>query len=316
MGDDGGRRMRASYRHTQVGWIIIIVMAVVAIVPTAILIQAQAALPLALMLGISGVVLALFGTLTVCVDTESIEIRFGIGLFRRRVSRADIKSCRCVRNPWYYGWGVRFVSGGMLYNVSGLSAVELALANGKRLRVGTDEPEKLANALRELLAVPPASAGELPGAGARLGGALALGVALGVIMTVGILFYVQMQPPEVAVTEKAVRVASLFYGERVALGDIADASLEPRLPRVLLRTNGFALGGILRGHFNVEGLGDGQLFVDAKHSPFVVIRKRRGFLIVNLSRPEETRRMFAVLEGLLAQRAKAAPSLTGATPGR
>ena len=37
---------------------------------------------------------------------------------------------------------------GWLYNVSGYEAVEIALASGKRLRLGTDEPHRLAQALR------------------------------------------------------------------------------------------------------------------------------------------------------------------------
>jgi hypothetical protein len=308
--------LRASYRHTQVGWIIIVLTAVAVGLPVPTLIQARAWFALIPLLGVAALVLALFGTLTVSVDTESIGIRFGIGLIRRRVSRGDIRSCGLVRNSWYYGWGVRFVPGGTLYNASGLSAVELALANGKRLLIGTDEPEKLDAALRELLAVAPASSGAQPGTSARRAAMPALVVIVGVMVTVGILFYLQVQPPKVSVAEQAVSVASLFYGEDVALGEITDASLESRLPRILLRTNGFALGGILRGHFRVEGLGNGQLFVDAKHPPFVVIRKKSGLLIVNLDRPEETRRMFAVLQGLLARQVVAAPSLTGPTPGR
>ena len=35
-----------------------------------------------------------------------------------------------------------------LWNVSGLQAVELVLNNGKRFRIGTDEPENLVNAIQ------------------------------------------------------------------------------------------------------------------------------------------------------------------------
>jgi hypothetical protein len=36
----------------------------------------------------------------------------------------------------------------MLYNVSGTGAVEIKLRSGQRFRVGSDEPEALAQALR------------------------------------------------------------------------------------------------------------------------------------------------------------------------
>jgi hypothetical protein len=36
----------------------------------------------------------------------------------------------------------------MLWNVSGLDAIELTFATGKRFRIGTDEPGKLLEAIR------------------------------------------------------------------------------------------------------------------------------------------------------------------------
>src|SRR5688500_17243371 len=50
-----------------------------------------------------------------------------------------------------------------------------------------------------------------------------------------------------------------------------------RLPPIELRTNGFAVGGTLRGNFRLTGLGTGQLFVNRGDPPFVVIKRARGF---------------------------------------
>jgi hypothetical protein len=56
-----------------------------------------------------------------------------------------------VRNPWYYGWGIRITPDGLLYNVSGTRAVEITLTDGSKLRLGTDEPEALCQAIRSWL---------------------------------------------------------------------------------------------------------------------------------------------------------------------
>jgi hypothetical protein len=40
-----------------------------------------------------------------------------------------------------YGWGIHYYGKGWLYNVAGLDAVEIRLTSGRRLRIGTDEPE-------------------------------------------------------------------------------------------------------------------------------------------------------------------------------
>ena len=58
------------------------------------------------------------------------------------------KSAEKVRNKWYYGFGIRLIPGGQMYNVAGLDAVELKLTNGRVFRVGTDESDKLLTAIQ------------------------------------------------------------------------------------------------------------------------------------------------------------------------
>ena len=94
-----------------------------------------------------GICLILFYKLTVEIDECYLKIRFGIGIIRKNFSLKDIESCQVVRNPWYYGWGIHWTSNGWLYNVSGFYAVELRMKNGKKCRIGTDEPKELEKAI-------------------------------------------------------------------------------------------------------------------------------------------------------------------------
>ncbi len=97
------------------------------------------------------VTLGLFSTLTVEINDENIRIKFGPGLIRKRFPLKDIESSQKVKNCWYWGWGIRLIPGGWLYNVSGLSAVELRMKNGKTYRIGTDDPNGLAQAIQRML---------------------------------------------------------------------------------------------------------------------------------------------------------------------
>lgn len=104
--------------------------------------------PLALaVLSIPALVLLLFHSLTVEVTDETVHVHFGPGLASFDFALRDIESVTAVRNPWYYGWGIRITPHGWLYNVSGLDAVELRLRSGRRVRIGTDEPQRLAEAI-------------------------------------------------------------------------------------------------------------------------------------------------------------------------
>ena len=100
------------------------------------------------------VAMGLFATLTVRVDTQMLRIRFGLGVIRQNFLLEDIETVCAIKNPWYYGWGIRYTPRGWLYSVSGLSAIELQMKNGRKYRIGTDDPmgltRALGNALKEL----------------------------------------------------------------------------------------------------------------------------------------------------------------------
>ncbi len=90
-----------------------------------------------------------YSSLTVTIMDDTLEVRFGPGLIRRRYRLADVESSRVVRNRFYYGWGTRLTPHGWLYNVSGLDAVEVQFKAGRKVRIGTDEPQTLDVAIRE-----------------------------------------------------------------------------------------------------------------------------------------------------------------------
>lgn len=95
-----------------------------------------------------GMVALLFYELTVEVDRTQLRFRFGVGLIRTRIPLAEIVAVAPVRNSWWYGWGIHRTPHGWLYHGSGWEAVEITLASGQRLRLGTDEPQRLALVLR------------------------------------------------------------------------------------------------------------------------------------------------------------------------
>lgn len=292
--------MAPHYRHTQVGWVIIgsIAAALLLVVP----LVAVGGAPAGVLFGAGSLAITgvLFATLTVEVDEREIRVRFTGGLVRRRVALADLRRQRPVRNPWLYGWGIHMIPGGWIWNVSGLDAVELTLANGRVLRVGTDEPQALSRAIAQVApAAGPPEVGPRATQHRRRGPLFVLAVAAGVVGAVGALvapFSLQVRPPEVVLGEQHLSVRSLFYGDDYPLAEITGVSLEERLPPILARTNGFAGGRQLRGWFRLEALGEGELFVDLAAPPFLLMRLRRGFVIVNYSDPERTRALHAEIE--------------------
>jgi len=87
--------------------------------------------------------LTIFNRMRVTVTGGRLVAAFGSGRPHREVNLVEARAVRQVRNRWWYGWGIRWIPGGSMYNVWGLDAVEFEFENGKIFRVGTDQPEKL-----------------------------------------------------------------------------------------------------------------------------------------------------------------------------
>ena len=89
--------------------------------------------------------LLLLGRLTIQVDAQRVRWHFGfLGWPRWSVALADIAHVEATQLRWWEGQGIRFTFDGRLYNVASGGAVRLTLHDGKRIRLGSDEPERLA----------------------------------------------------------------------------------------------------------------------------------------------------------------------------
>lgn len=89
----------------------------------------------------------IFSSLHVEIDADSLRWYFGRGVPKFSIPLHEIREARVVKNHWVYGLGIHFTPSGWLYNVSGLRAVEVTRLNGRRLRIGTDEPDALLAAI-------------------------------------------------------------------------------------------------------------------------------------------------------------------------
>ncbi|MCB2229200.1 hypothetical protein KQH82_00695 [bacterium] len=95
---------------------------------------------------------SLFYRLVVTVREDVVEIKFGVGLIKKRIKLAEVVAVRPVRNRWWYGWGIRYFPGGYLYNIWGLDAVELQMKSNPRYRIGTSDPVGLTGAVQARIA--------------------------------------------------------------------------------------------------------------------------------------------------------------------
>ena len=87
------------------------------------------------------------------VTKTRLSISFGalFPLYQRSIAKADIASFEAVTySPLadYGGWGIKWGRSGLALNARGNRGVRLTLRDGRRVLIGSQRPEKLAEALR------------------------------------------------------------------------------------------------------------------------------------------------------------------------
>jgi len=86
---------------------------------------------------------ALFSKLTVRIEDTLLTASFGRGWPQRVIDLSDVATAAAVRNTWIQGWGIRKISGGWMYNVWGLDAIEFTTKSGTLVRIGTNDVDDL-----------------------------------------------------------------------------------------------------------------------------------------------------------------------------
>lgn len=150
--------MKPEYKHSQPGWVLIIVGAVFIVPSLAVLLgfanhdnKLNIDSPVLRILTATGLFCLLFGyKLTVQIKDGILSFCFGIGMFRKKIPLEKIKGCELCEGI-YGGWGIHYCGKGWLYNVSGTKAVKLVLGSGKNIYLGTDEPDRLIAAIEEYI---------------------------------------------------------------------------------------------------------------------------------------------------------------------
>lgn len=292
------------YQRTQIGWPAIVPLVFVGGVVVPVLLHENLTVPMWIVAAVLGVSLLLFATLTVTVTTDGVEAAFGIGLIRKRLAFGDVVSFMPVRNSWMHGWGIHAFPGGSVWNASGFLAVEFKLANGRLVRFGTAEPDALAAAIAQ-------ASGRSQGTHEPLDSRVlmrrhVLGLAAGLIAIVfaGWIVYSGLQPPTVTVGATQFTVSNGLYRNTVPYDTIRTVKLESELPRIGMKTNGFAVRNTLRGNFRVDTWGTARLYVNADVPPFVVVEAGDSHIAVNFADPAQTRTLYADIRTHMAHSAQ------------
>ena len=242
-----------------------------------------------------GICLLIFYKLTIIIDDTHLSFKLGAGLVSRKFPLSGIKECRSVRNNPLTGIGIRLYSNGWLYNVSGLGAIELTFKNKKtRIRIGTDKPDEIAQLVTARL--DKESQGTAPEKDfIEKSGYWMVAIVLAALFLPVILVLSGRRETKTELLENGIRISGI-YGVDINYKDIKLLDTFPQLPAIKLRTNGYALGGTLKGNFRLRDKTDVKLFVEKGSPPFIYIETEKYKIYLNNKVPSLTRELFANIQ--------------------
>lgn len=107
------------------------------------------AVGLGVLFGVLTLVAYAFSSMTIEVNESEIVWYFGPGVFKKSLPLEEVGQCKKVKNPLWMGFGIHAYGTGWIYNVSGLLGVEIELKGGSFIRLGTDEPNYLIQAIED-----------------------------------------------------------------------------------------------------------------------------------------------------------------------
>jgi hypothetical protein len=244
----------------------------------------------------------LFYKLTILIDDEYVSFKFGFGWYGKKYKIGEIKSCKPVKNSIFCGIGIRKLSNGMLYNVSGLSAIELSFKNRKGIvRIGTNKQNEIAEYLNKKIGNSESIENLIPGKKSK---AIFPVILFSVFIAIILYFTLNMvingqKEPQITIQNKIINISGT-YGQEINIDKIYQIDTITNMPAIEFKSNGFDAGKTRKGKFRLKDIGVATLFIKCGYSPFILIKTAdKGTIYINFENKQKTIELFKKLRELV-----------------
>jgi hypothetical protein len=91
-----------------------------------------------------------------------------------------------------------------------------------------------------------------------------------------------------------------MYGLSVPYADILQTDTLQTLPGIRSRTNGFAAGKVLKGHFKLSDGSNVMLFITEGIPPYLLIKTQSTTVYLNFKNPPRTREVYQIIKSSIS----------------
>ena len=123
------------------------------------------------------------------------------------------------------------------------------------------------------------------------GNKAAIATVIATLLLTAVLLTMGITEDELTYDSEKVQIQG-WYGETIKYSEIATVALVDKLPEIVLKSNGFALGKIRKGYFKTAQDEKIKLIVNADNKPIVRITKNDSTEIYYISGAQSNQKLF------------------------
>jgi hypothetical protein len=230
-----------------------------------------------------------FYQLVIEIDRVHISFKLGIGLFSRQYKIDNLNNCKSVTNSVFNGIGIRMISDGWLYNVTGTKAIELTFKDSKKIiRIGTNKPDEISEIVAGFIKKSEKPVDYTADSYSKSGKNLNI-IIIGVLLFIYILFtlYENMET-KITLSNNNIEIGGM-YGRQIHYSDIAEIDTLTWIPNIEFKSNGYSSTSVCKGHFRIKGIGEAMVFADCSVTPMIKLTlKNKEVYFFNFNKRQST----------------------------
>lgn len=223
-----------------------------------------------------------FHNLTITIDDTSVSFKLGIGLINKRYKIKNIKSCKPISYSIFRGFGIRVFPNGVLYNVSGLKAIELQFYDRNTVvQIGTNQPEEITQLIQSLIGGNKITNRFITPTNKQQYGWLLAVLIFSVVMSITSIE--TFTDTKVEMKNEELLVKGLLERLTISISEIEQVDTVSHPLSISQKIKGLDFAGTKKGKFKQTNGSQIMLFVKKKHKPYILIQLKNNKMPVYLN---------------------------------
>ncbi len=124
---------------------------------------------------------------------------------------------------------------------------------------------------------------------------LVVGISIVAVVLSSLMIFYGAKEVNISLDSERIHIGGI-YSKSIPLASIKEIELAEEIPKILKKVNGFNMGPILKGKFDLDGYGLSNLYIHSSKSPFIIIKTENTYYIINYKDPHKTNDLYKELK--------------------